>query len=72
MKTIVHVARNQIAANAKNGTNLPALIVRRGGKATRHHTVKILGPSEMVYSPHKPLACGARCWLETTSELELA
>ena len=33
------------------------------------HEVEILGPSKIVYSPKKPLSCGARVWIETESEV---
>ena len=33
------------------------------------NSVEILGPSKIVYSPDKPLSCGARVWIETTSEV---
>ena len=65
---IVHVAQDAIRRNAKHGTNDPAIIVRRGSKAERHHEVDIVGPDGQVigtfhYQPHQPLSCGARVWL---------
>lgn len=68
-KKIIHVAQDAIRRNMKNGTNDPAIIIRRGGKATRHHEVEILDDrnkvvARIVYSPHKPLSCGARVWIE--------
>jgi len=33
--------------------------------------VKVLGPAEVIYSPDKPLHCGARLWIETRAELEI-
>jgi hypothetical protein len=35
------------------------------------HQVEIDGPSRLVYSPDKPLGCGARVWLETTSPVRI-
>jgi hypothetical protein len=29
--------------------------------------VEILGSSKLVYRPDKPLSCGAKVWIETTS-----
>lgn len=68
-KTIIHVAQDAIRRNAKLGTDEPAVIVRRGARATRHNEVQITAPDGMVvgvfhYQPHKPLSCGARVWLE--------
>ena len=31
--------------------------------------VEIEGPSKLVYRPEKPLSCGAKLWIETTSEV---
>jgi len=69
MKTIIHVAQDAIRANTKDGGTRPAIIVRRGSKPERHNEVTITGPDgsvvgRFVYSPHKPLPCGARLWLE--------
>jgi hypothetical protein len=33
--------------------------------------VRIKGPSRVVYSPDKPLSCGAHVWIETESEVEI-
>ena len=33
--------------------------------------VIIDGPSKVIYSPDKPLSCGARVWIETRSEVTL-
>jgi hypothetical protein len=45
------------------------LTVKQGRKNTYAHEVEILGPSRVVYSPEKPLSCGARVWVETESEV---
>jgi hypothetical protein len=29
------------------------------------HEVTVNGPCKIVYSPDKPLSCGARVWIET-------
>lgn len=66
-KVIVHVARQAVASNVKHGTNEPAIIVRRGRKATRHHAVDLIGPVRVVSAfqcGRKPLSCGARIWIE--------
>lgn len=69
MKKIIHVAQDAIRRNMKNGTNDPAIIVRRGRRATRHNELTIISPTGSVigrfrYQPHNPLPCGARVWLE--------
>ncbi len=69
MKTIIHVNQHILRANLKQGTQEPILTVRTWKGSRRAHEVAILGPSRIVYSPHKPLSCGARVWLETTAKV---
>ncbi len=69
MKTILHVCQQTIRRNRKNGTNDPPIIIRTYKGASRAHTVKINGPCELKHSPHKPLKCGARVWIETEAEV---
>lgn len=71
MKTIVHVNQHIIKSNAKNGTNDPVLTVKTYKSNTYAKDVKIHGASRIVYSPDKPLSCGARVWIETESEVEI-
>ena len=67
--TRIHVNQHVIRRNAKTGGQEPVLTVKSGRSNTYAHSVKILGPSNVVYSPCKPLSCGARVWVETTSEV---
>lgn len=69
MKTIIHVNQHVIRANAKHGKSDPVLTVKTYKSNTYAHEVEILGPSRVVYSPDKPLSCGARVWIETDSEV---
>jgi hypothetical protein len=71
MKTIIHVNQHVIRANKKDGGNRPVLTVKRGRSNQYAHEVKINGPAKVVYSPHKPLSCGARVWLETRADVTL-
>jgi hypothetical protein len=78
MRTIVHVHQQIIALNRKHGRNDPPLTVKTFASEARHakpvsarkaHTAHITGPSRIVHSPHEPLPCGARVWIETNSEV---
>ena len=69
MKTIIHVNQHVIKSNAKSGANDPVLTVKTYKANTYAHEVHIDGPSRIVYSPDKPLSCGAKVWIETTSEV---
>jgi len=65
MKTIIHVNQHVIKSNRKNGTDDPVLTVKTYKSNTYAREVEILGPSKIVYSPDKPLSCGAHVWIET-------
>jgi len=71
MKTIIHVNQHVIKANAKNGTSDPVLTVKTYKENRYAHEVDIKGPSRIVYSPDKPLSCGAKVWIETDAEVEV-
>lgn len=66
MKTIVHVNQHAIRKNIKAEKREPVLTVK-----TYAHEVALHGPSKVVYSPDKPLSCGARVWIETEAEVEI-
>jgi hypothetical protein len=71
MKTMIHVNQHVIKANAKNGTNDPVLTVKTYKSNAYAHAVDIKGASRVVYSPDKPLSCGAKVWIETDAEVEV-
>jgi len=71
MKTKIHVNQHVVKANAKNGTNDPVLTVKTYKGNTYANEVRIYGNSVVVYSPDKPLSCGAKVWIETTSPVEV-
>ena len=66
---IIHVNRGFIAKNRKDNTDLPVLSVKNKDKNTYCNRVDILDKegnivASVVYSPDKPLSCGARVWIE--------
>jgi len=71
MKTIIHVNQHVVKANKKNNANDPVLTVKTYKQNTYAHSVNIKGESRVVYSPDKPLSCGARVWIETEAEVEI-
>ena len=71
MKTIVHVNQHVIKSNAKTGDCEPVLTVKTYKTNTYAHEVNITGPAKVVYSPDKPLSCGARVWIETNAPVEI-
>jgi len=71
MKTIIHVNQHNIKKNRKDNLNLPVLTVKTYKSNIYTNRVKIHGDSEIVYSPDKPLSCGAHVWIETQAEVEV-
>ena len=69
MKTKIHVNQHVIRSNKKNGEKKPVLTVKTYKSNTYAHEVEIKGESKVIYSPDKPLSCGARVWFETESEV---
>jgi hypothetical protein len=68
MKTRIHVNQHNIRANAK-GADLPVLTVKTYKENRKCNKVVVHGPSAVVYSPDKPLSCGAKVWIETEAEV---
>jgi hypothetical protein len=68
---IIHVNRQHIAQNAKDGKNRPVYTIKlENGKIRYGREIEILGPSKLVYNGIQ-LSCGARCWIETNSEINI-
>ena len=68
MKTRIHVNQHNIRANAK-GADRPLLTVKTYKENVKCNRVAVHGPSTVVYSPDKPLSCGAKVWIETEAEV---
>ena len=64
----IHVNMHKIRANKKNGTRDPVITCKTSKSNTYAYSVKINGPSEVIYSPDKPLSCEARMWIECDSD----
>jgi len=79
MKKIIHVNQHVVKRNIKNGTDEPVLTVKTYKENNYAHEaiIKTKDGVELVrviYSPHKPLSCGARVWIEidtNNTEVEL-
>ena len=67
----IHVNQHVIRANTKTGAREPPISVKTSRDNFRCHAIEIDGPSRLVYSPVKPLSCGARLWIETHAPLTL-
>lgn len=74
MKTVIHVNQHVIKSNSKlpeGAAPEPVLTVKTYKDNRYAHDVRILGESRIVYSPDKPLSCGAKVWIETEAEVEI-
>jgi len=71
MKKRIHINQHHIRHNAKNpDEQRPVVTVKTHKENIKCNHVRINGPSELVYSPDKPLSCGAKVWIETSAEVE--
>lgn len=76
MKKIIHVNQHVIRANKQEGRSDPPLTVKTYKQNLKAHNVQILDKTgnvvaKIVYSPDKPLKCGARVWIETSNEVRV-
>jgi len=71
MKTVVHVNQHIIKSNYKNKERKPVLTVKTYKDNVYASEVIIKGDSKIVYSPDKPLPCGAKVWIETEAQVEV-
>lgn len=74
MKTIIHVNQHNIKANSK-GKSLPVLTCKTYKENIKANEAVIYGQdglpaAKIIYSPDKPLPCGAKVWIETYGKIE--
>jgi hypothetical protein len=72
--TIIHVNRNVIDQNKKNNTTNPVLSVKNKKSNVYCSRADILDDNgkvvaSVIYSPDKPLKCGAKVWIETKNKV---
>ena len=76
MKTVIHVNQHKIRSNKKVALEdaEPVLTVKTY-KDNRYASEAVIRDADgnevarVVYRPHKPLGCGAHCWIETQLEV---
>jgi hypothetical protein len=78
MKKIIHVNQHKIRANINRPPDAlePVLTCKTYKSNEYANRVEILDSdgkvsATVVYSPHKPLSCGARVWIETKNEINV-
>ena len=74
MKTIIHVNQHKIRSNFKTGNTEP-VITCKTYKSNEYAYEAIIydkngeEAARVVYSPNKPLSCGAKVWIETKNKV---
>ena len=64
-KSIVHINKNVIQQNIKKRPEERQPVIGiKGAQLGYVHHLEIPAPCRIVYSPDKPLPCGARVWIE--------
>ncbi len=71
MKKKIHINQHVIKANAKHNINEPVITVKTYKDNSYGHEVYVDGPCVIKYNPYKPLACGAKVWIETNAQVEV-
>ena len=75
MRKQIHVNQHKIRSNRKNNEKEPVLTVKTYKSNDYCHEAVIYGQdgkeaARVIYRPNKPLSCGARVWIETSSQVQ--
>ena len=72
-RKIIHVNQHVIRKNHKTDSRDPVLTVKTYKTNEYAHEADIIHNgvlvARVVYSPDKPLSCGARVWIETDTDI---
>ncbi len=76
MKKIIHINQHKIRSNQKTGDREPVITCKTYKDNTYGHSVSVMDKDgqeacKIVYSPDKPLSCGARVWIETQNKIKI-
>ena len=67
-RQVIHVNQHIIKANRKSGERTPPLTMKSYNKNIKATEISIDGKARGIYSPDKPLPCGAVVWIETDDD----
>lgn len=65
MKRRVHVNQHKIRANRNGKSEIEPVITVKTYKSNDYGYEAQFSSGKVVYSPDKPLSCGAKLWIET-------
>lgn len=76
MKTVIHVNQHKIRSNKKTGKREPVITCKSYKSNKYGSKVEILDKdgdvvATIIYSPDKPLSCGAKVWIETNNQINI-
>ena len=76
MKTIIHVNQHVVKSNSKKNEREPVLTCKTYKENKYASEVEILDKNgevvaKVIYSPDKPLSCGAKVWIETDNQINI-
>ena len=76
MKKIIHINQHIIKSNSKNNTNDPVITCKTYKSNEYANSLEIKDKdnvtiAKLIYSPDKPLSCGAKVWIETEATVVL-
>jgi len=76
VKKIIHINQHKIKSNIKKDNPEPVITCKTYKSNDYAHNVEIKDKdnntvAKVVYSPKKPLPCGARVWIETEEKIVL-
>mgnify|MGYP003139025580 FL=1 len=71
IKKIIHINQHVIKKNHKTGEREPVITVKTYKDNRYAKEVYVDGPCKIIYSPDKPLSCGAKVWIETLANVEV-
>ena len=67
----IHVNQSNLRCRVNRTGKNPCYTVKHSGLTRWATEIEILGPSRLIERIDNPLSCGARLWIETTSEVLL-
>lgn len=77
MKKKIHVNQHNIKYNSKENIDKKPVLTCKNYKENKYgNNIKIYDKdgyicAEIIYSPEKPLNCGAKVWIETENKIEI-
>ena len=71
IKKIIHVNQHVIRKNKKTGVMEAPITVKTYKSNDYAYSVEVEGRVTFIYSPDKPLSCGAHLWAETTGKVTI-